>query len=110
MYGDGVMPGRWAGSGVDKHNAESPEQGSKRFNSITKTIHFAHLGILFIYGHERAFVAFITNTIAKFIEVQRYLHRLALSRNPCAATIEYFFEYILRIFKETTAGKKEFRP
>ena len=27
---------------------ESPEQGSKRFNSITNTIHFAHLGILFV--------------------------------------------------------------
>ena len=25
------------------------KQGSKRFNSITKTIHFAHLGLLFIY-------------------------------------------------------------
>ena len=29
------------------YNAESPKQGNKRFNSITKTIHFAPLGILF---------------------------------------------------------------
>ena len=41
------MPGRRAGSGVGKYNAESPKQDSKRFNSITKTIHFAHLGILY---------------------------------------------------------------
>ena len=32
------------------YNAESPKQGSKRFNHITKTIHFAHLVILFIYA------------------------------------------------------------
>ena len=38
-------------SGVDKYiyNAESPKQGSKRFNFFRKAIHFAHLGILFIY-------------------------------------------------------------
>ena len=42
------MAGRWAGSGVGKYNNESPKQGSKRFNCIT--IHFAHLGIIFIYG------------------------------------------------------------
>ena len=45
VYGSGVMLGRRAASGVGKYNAESPKQGSKRFNSITKTIHFAHLGI-----------------------------------------------------------------
>ena len=44
------MTGRRAGSGVGKYNAESSKQGSKRFNSITKTIHFAHLGILLIYA------------------------------------------------------------
>ena len=45
LYSGGAMSGRRAGSGVGKYNAESPKQGSKRFNSITKTIHFAHLGI-----------------------------------------------------------------
>ena len=45
VYGSGVMLGRRAASGVGKYNAESPKQGSKRFNSITKTIHFAHLVI-----------------------------------------------------------------
>ena len=46
-----MMPGPRAGSGVGKYNAESPKQDSKRINSITKTIHFAHLGtILFIYA------------------------------------------------------------
>ena len=45
----GVMPGRRAGSGVGKCNAESPKQGSKRFKFIMKTIHCAHLGVLFIY-------------------------------------------------------------
>ena len=44
------MPGWWAGLGVGKYNAESSKQGSKRFNFITKTIHFAHLCILFIYA------------------------------------------------------------
>ena len=34
---------------VGKYNAESPKKSSKRFNSITKTIYFAHLVILFIY-------------------------------------------------------------
>ena len=42
-------------SGVGKYNAESPKLGSKRFNSITKTIYFAHLCILVIYDRvERA--------------------------------------------------------
>ena len=50
VYGGGMMPDWQAGSCVDKYNAESPKQDSKRFNSITKTIHFAHLVILFIYG------------------------------------------------------------
>ena len=50
MYGGGVMTGWRAGSCFGKYIAESPKQDSKRFNSITKTIHFAHLGILFIYG------------------------------------------------------------
>ena len=61
MYGSGVIAGRRAGSGVGKYcildtvdsivyNAKSPKQGSKRFNSITKTTHFADLGTIFIYG------------------------------------------------------------
>ena len=49
MYGGGVMLGWRAGSDVGKYNAESPKQGSKMFNSIIKTIHFAQPGILFIY-------------------------------------------------------------
>ena len=44
------MPGQQAGSGVSNYNAESPKQDSKRFNSITKTIQFAHLVLLLIYG------------------------------------------------------------
>ena len=44
------MPGRRAGSGVGKYNDESPKQISKRFNFITKTIHFSSLLLLFIYG------------------------------------------------------------
>ena len=51
MDGGGAMLGRGAGSGVGKYIAESPKQGSKRFNSITKTIQFAHLAILFIYEY-----------------------------------------------------------
>ena len=43
------MPGRLAGSGVGLYIAESPKQGNKMFNSISKTIHFAHLVILYIY-------------------------------------------------------------
>ena len=50
VYGSGVMPGRRTGSGVGKYNAKIPNQGSKRFNSVTKTIYFAHVGILFIFG------------------------------------------------------------
>ena len=49
MHSGAVMPGRRVGSGVCKYNPKSPKQDSKRFNSITMTIHFAHLGILFIY-------------------------------------------------------------
>ena len=51
VYSGAVMLGRCSGSGVGKYNAESPKQGSKKFNSTTKTIHFAHLVILFIYEH-----------------------------------------------------------
>ena len=50
MYDGGVMSGRDAELGVGQYIAESPKQGSKKFNSITKAIHFAHLVILFIYG------------------------------------------------------------
>ena len=32
-------------------NGEISKQGSKRFNSFAKTIHFAHHVILFIYDH-----------------------------------------------------------
>ena len=46
------MRGRRAGSGVGKYEytEERPKQSRKRFNCITKTIHFAHLSILFTYG------------------------------------------------------------
>ena len=37
---------------VGKYNVESLKQGSKRFNSIKKTIHFAYLGILFICAND----------------------------------------------------------
>ena len=50
VYGGGVMPARRPGLGVGKYNAESPKQGSKMVNFITKTIHFAHLGIFCIYS------------------------------------------------------------
>ena len=45
------MLGRRAGSDVGKYEyyAESPKQGSPRLNFITKTIHFAHQGILLTY-------------------------------------------------------------
>ena len=46
------MPGRRAGSDAGKYKAEGPKQDSKKFNSITKTIHFAPLGILFIYSSD----------------------------------------------------------
>ena len=49
VCGGGVLPGWRAKSGVGNYNDQSPKQGSIRFNSLTKTIHFAHLGILFIY-------------------------------------------------------------
>ena len=48
VYSGAVMLGRCSGSGVGKYNAESPKQGSKKFNSTTKTNDFAHLVILFI--------------------------------------------------------------
>ena len=40
LYGGGEMPGWLPGSVVSWYIAESPKQGSKRFHSITKTIHF----------------------------------------------------------------------
>ena len=36
MYGVGVMPGRWARSGDGLCIAESPKQGSKRFNLLRR--------------------------------------------------------------------------
>ena len=45
---DSVPVGMVNWSGVVMQGAQ--KQGRKRFNSITKTIPFAHLGILFIYA------------------------------------------------------------
>ena len=44
------MLGRRAGSGVgySTYIVESPKQGSKRLNFITKTIHFAHLLLYYL--------------------------------------------------------------
>ena len=48
---------------VCKHNAESPKQGTKRVNSITKTIHFAHLGhIIYLWGSGKSTSIFCTIT------------------------------------------------
>ena len=44
---------RAAKSGAEKYNTESPRQSSERFNSNSETIHFANLGILFVYGYIR---------------------------------------------------------
>ena len=43
------MPDWQAGSCVDKYNAESPKQDSKRFNSITKRIYISDLGIIYLW-------------------------------------------------------------
>ena len=42
------MPGRWAGSGVGKHNAYSPRQQKVQLSSQTN--HFAHLGMINLYN------------------------------------------------------------
>ena len=44
------MPDWRAGSRVDKYNAVSSKQGSKRFDSIPKDEPLAHQGMLFIFG------------------------------------------------------------
>ena len=50
VYGGEVMPCRRAGSGLASTvKCLEPKTGQKKVNSITKTIDFAHLGILFIY-------------------------------------------------------------
>ena len=46
VYSGGVMPGRQAGSGFGKYNAESPTQGSKRFNSPVRRNTFSYLVII----------------------------------------------------------------
>ena len=61
-----MMLGRQAGSGVGQYNAKSPKQDSKVFNSITKTIQFAHLGILFIYAEIK--IIFGTVYIRRWIQ------------------------------------------
>ena len=39
---------RWSDAELaGKYNAKTPKQDSKRFNFITKTIHFAHLGTVY---------------------------------------------------------------
>ena len=50
MYGGGVMAGRRAGSDVGKYSTMPRAQNRAAKGSIlyTKTIHFTHLGILFI--------------------------------------------------------------
>ena len=38
------------------YNAKSPKQDSKNINSVTKTIHFAHLCILLVLFSERKYL------------------------------------------------------
>ena len=45
------------------YNAESPKQVSKRFNSITKTIHFAHLYTFFYLSMARPLSTFAHYTV-----------------------------------------------
>ena len=50
-YGDGVMPGRRAGSVVSYYIAEGPKQGKKGSSQLQRrSMHFDHLVILFICG------------------------------------------------------------
>ena len=54
-----MMLGRRAEPGVvGKYNAESLKQGRKRFNSITKKIHFDHLGIYLCASREQEKIVF----------------------------------------------------
>ena len=76
MYGGRVMLGWRTWSGVGKYKAESPKQGIKRFNYITKTIHFADLVILFIYNtcglykvHYASKIAVINGILSLFITI-----------------------------------------
>ena len=78
-----MMPGRRAGSGIGKYsyNADSPKQGSKRFNSITKTIHFAYLGILLIYSQQYAAMNLVGQSAATSFLIGQQIMMRVLEEN-----------------------------
>ena len=48
----GAMPGRQAGSGDGKYNAESPKQDSQKNVQLSlQTKHFAHLGLINLWWY-----------------------------------------------------------
>ena len=63
VYGGGVMPGWRAGLGVGKYTVQcrEPKTGHQKVQlySFTKTIHVAHLCILFIYGTAQPLVVWL---------------------------------------------------
>ena len=93
------MPGRRAGSGVGKYNTESPKQGSKRFNYITNTIHFAYLGVLFIYDRTPATLESQSFAGPKSLErctvamVPSYILKKCASSDSKISTLIFFFNF-----------------
>ena len=85
---------RWWSNG--KFNAESPKQGSKRLNSITKTIHFAHLGLLFIY----ALIAWIYSFLSPPPPAPSTVHKIS-SSTYCSVSTQYSIVYARRMRRST---------
>ena len=85
-----MMPGRRAGLCVGKYKVESPKQGSKRFNFITKMI-FAHLGVIFIYGYTAIVSAFLITNIALLCCIKQYsiVHKAFKNDNAVTNSVKY---------------------
>ena len=63
------MPGLLAGSGGGKYSTREPKTGEQKVQLSSKTNHFAHLGILFIYAADSAWpVSSAVYMLNKFVK------------------------------------------
>ena len=83
--------------------AESPKLGTKRFNSITKTIHFAHLVILFIYDKDYKFRIYYD------WEKRRYFPRLYFRFRCNSSSVKRILTSVFSPFRLQTVSHKQKR-